>query len=123
MKYADERYARTYSKVRNYPDVNQAAVKEMHRQVGDLLLDEERIAQQGLLVRHLVMPGGIAGTAEIARFLAEEISRHTYLNLMTQYRPSYRARSFQVIDRRPSQAEYAEALRMDRSSGLYRFDH
>jgi putative pyruvate formate lyase activating enzyme len=123
MKYADERYARTYSKVRNYPDVNQAAVKEMHRQVGDLLLDDEGIAQQGLLVRHLVMPGGIAGTAEIARFLAEEISRHTYLNLMTQYRPSYRARSFQVIDRRPSQAEYAEALRMARSSGLYRFDH
>jgi putative pyruvate formate lyase activating enzyme len=68
------------------------------------------------------MPGGIAGTAEIARFLAEEISPHTYLNLMDQYRPAYRAHSFPAIDRRPSQVEYAEAFQIARNSGLYRFD-
>lgn len=122
MKYAEERFARTYSKVRSYPAVNQAAVREMYRQVGDLALDEAGIAKRGLLVRHLVMPGGIAGTAEIARFLAEEISRHTYLNLMDQYRPAYRAHSFPTIDRRPSQAEYVDAFQMARSSGLYRLD-
>jgi len=123
MKYADESRARTYSKVRNYPAINQSAVREMHRQVGDLALDDQGLARRGLLVRHLVMPGGIAGTAEIARFLAEEISLHTYLNLMAQYRPSYRAHLFPVIDRRPTQAEYAEALRVAEEAGLYRFDH
>ena len=79
--------------------------------------------RRGLLVRHLVMPGGIAGTAEIARFLAEKISPHTYVNLMDQYRPAYRAPSLPVIDRKPSDAEYADALRMAREAGLCRFDH
>ena len=63
----------------------------MHRQVGDLVMDERGVAQRGLLVRHLVLPGGLAGTAEVARFLAEEISRDTYINVMAQYRPCYRA--------------------------------
>ena len=87
MKYADPEVARRYSKISNYPAVNQAAVKEMHRQVGDLTLDERGVANRGLLVRHLVLPEGLAGTAEIVRFLRNEISTDTYINVMAQYRP------------------------------------
>ncbi len=83
MKYADEANALHYSKIPDYPRLNQAAVREMHRQVGDLLL-EQGLAIRGLLVRHLVLPNWLAGTAEIIRFLAEEISQNTYLNLMDQ---------------------------------------
>ncbi|MCK4315890.1 MAG: radical SAM protein, partial [Anaerolineae bacterium] len=91
MKYANAETAQKYSKVKAYPTVNQAAVKEMYRQVGDLVLDENGIALRGLLVRHLVLPDELAGTAEIARFLAEEVSRDTYINIMDQYRPCYKA--------------------------------
>jgi len=91
MKYGDSELARRYSHVRDYARVNQAAVREMHRQVGDLAMDEDGIARRGLLVRHLVLPNGIAGSEEVVRFLAEEISRDTCLNLMDQYRPCYRA--------------------------------
>jgi len=87
VKYADAETAYRYSRVRDYVAVNRAAVKEMHRQVGDLTLDERSIALRGLLVRHLVLPEGLAGTAEAARFLAEEVSPNTYVNVMDQYRP------------------------------------
>ena len=123
MKYADARLALRFSKARNYPEVNRAAVKEMHRQVGDLVMDEHGIAQRGLLVRHLVMPGGIAGTPEIARFLAEEISRSTYINVMTQYHPCYKANEHPPLDRRITPKEYAEAVAACRAAGLHRFDH
>ncbi|TET54886.1 MAG: radical SAM protein, partial [Anaerolineales bacterium] len=87
MKYAREEVALRYSKVKRYPAVNQAAVKEMHRQAGDLTLDESGVARRGLLVRHLVLPEGLAGTAEIAAFLVDEVSADTYINVMDQYRP------------------------------------
>jgi len=122
MKYADPEIARRYSGIRNYPAVNQAAVKEMHRQVGDLVLDEEGIAQRGLLVRHLVLPNGLAGTREIVRFLAEEISPDTYLNIMDQYRPCYKAADFPELNRRLTAAEYAQALEWAREAGLRRLD-
>jgi putative pyruvate formate lyase activating enzyme len=120
MKYADETIARTLSKVRRYPAVNRAAVKEMHRQVGDLVLDDGGVAWRGLLVRHLIMPGGIAGTGEIVRFLAQEISPHTYLNLMDQYRPCYRAHGIRGIDRGITAAACADAVRLAEEAGLYR---
>ncbi|RME88976.1 MAG: radical SAM protein, partial [Anaerolineae bacterium] len=85
MKYADSEPAHRFSRVRDYPQVNRAAVREMHRQVGDLEIDERGLARRGLLVRHLVLPNGLAGTGKIVRFLAEEISPNTYLNLMDQY--------------------------------------
>ncbi len=91
VKYADAAIGRRYSKIREYPGINRAAVKEMHRQVGDLQLDDRRIATRGLLVRHLILPNDLAGPREILRFLAEEISPNTYLNLMEQYRPCYKA--------------------------------
>ncbi len=118
MKYADAAVAQRYSRVSNYPAVNQAAVKEMYRQVGDLALDERSIAQTGLLVRHLVLPEGLAGTAEIVSFLCSEVSPHTYINVMAQYRPCYRASEMPPLDRRVTTQELAEALELARAAGL-----
>ena len=122
MKYGDAQIARQYSKIRNYPSVNQAALREMHRQVGDLQIDERGVAQRGLLVRHLVLPNSLAGTAQIVRFLAEEISKNTYLNLMDQYRPHYRAHLIPELNRRLTSQEYAQAVEMAHAAGLYRLD-
>jgi putative pyruvate formate lyase activating enzyme len=122
MKYADAKTGRKYSKIKDYPRVNQAAVREMHRQVGDLVMDEQGIAQRGLLVRHLVLPDGLAGTAEIVSFLAEEISPETYLNVMSQYRPTYKAHEYPEIDRRPTMEELEEAVRLAQEAGLTRLD-
>jgi putative pyruvate formate lyase activating enzyme len=122
MKYGDSRLAHQYSKVRNYVEVNRAAVKEMHRQVGDLVLDARGIAQRGLLVRHLVLPNGIAGTADVLHFLAEEISRNTYPNLMDQYRPCHRADEYPELARPLTQKEYREALAAAEGAGLERLD-
>lgn len=122
IKYADEKTAHRYSKVKHYPAVNQAAVEEMHRQVGDLALDENGIALRGLLVRHLVLPKGLAGTAEITRFLAEEISPSTYINVMDQYRPCYRAAELPLLSRPITRVEYEQAVQQAREAGLHRFD-
>jgi len=122
MKYASADAGHKYSHVEDYPKINQAAVKEMHRQVGDLVMDEKGIAQRGLLVRHLVLPEGLAGTAGIARFLADEISRDTYINVMDQYRPCYRAVDMPPLDRRITRDEYEEAVRQALEVGLHRFD-
>ena len=83
----------------------------MHRQVGDLVLDERGLAVRGLLVRHLVLPGGLAGTRAVLEFLSREISRKTYLNLMDQYRPCYRAEEIEPLARPISRAEWNEAAR------------
>jgi putative pyruvate formate lyase activating enzyme len=117
-KYADPGVARRYSKIRDYPAANQAALKEMHRQVGDLTMDDRGVAQQGLLVRHLVLPNDLAGTAEIVRFLRDEISPNTYINVMAQYRPCYRAHELPPLDRSITNQEYAEAVRLAQEAGL-----
>jgi putative pyruvate formate lyase activating enzyme len=122
MKYADERTGLRYSKIHDYPQVNQAAVKEMHRQVGDLVIDERGLARRGLLVRHLVLPNDLAGTAQIVKFLAEDISPDTYLNLMDQYRPAYKARQHEKLDRPLKREEYTQALRLAQEAGLRRLD-
>ena len=122
MKYADPDIARKYSKTLNYPRVNQAAVKEMHRQVGDLMLDDRGLAVRGLLVRHLVLPNDLAGTREIMRFLAEEVSPHTYVNIMDQYHPYYRADRYPELNRPITRQEYEKAMRVAREAGLHRFD-
>jgi len=122
MKYADPELAERYSKIKNYPAANQAAVKEMHRQVGDLQLDERGIATRGLLVRHLILPGNLAGTDQIVAFLAKQISKGTYLNLMDQYRPAYRARHFPELTRRITQAEFDAAVELALAAGLHRLD-
>jgi len=122
MKYSDEAVARRYSGIPNYPAVNRAAVKEMHRQVGDLMLDQHGVAKRGLLVRHLVLPKKLSGTDEIARFLFEEISPNTYLNIMGQYRPEYQASRHPELNRPCTRQELDEALKTAHVVGLRRFD-
>ncbi|MFZ5919039.1 MAG: radical SAM protein [Chloroflexota bacterium] len=122
IKYADEAVARKYSQVRDYPAVNQAAVREMHRQVGDLMIGEDGVALRGLLVRHLVLPEGLAGTREIVHFLAHEISRNTYLNVMQQYRACYKAADLPPLDRPITRQEYSQAVQMALDAGLTRLD-
>jgi putative pyruvate formate lyase activating enzyme len=122
MKYADTARARRLSRVLDYPTVNQSAVREMYRQVGDLVCDSEGLAVRGLLVRHLVLPAGAAGTEAVARFLAEEVSTGTYLNLMDQYRPAHRAMDFPPLNRRLTANEYERAVRTARSAGLTRWE-
>jgi putative pyruvate formate lyase activating enzyme len=122
MKYADAETARRYSKISNYPQVNQAAVREMHRQVGDLQMNEMGLAARGLLVRHLVLPENLAGTDQLVHFLATEISPNTYLNLMDQYRPAYKAHHFPELNRRITSDEYEAAVKMAHDAGLYRLD-
>jgi putative pyruvate formate lyase activating enzyme len=120
MKYASPQIARTYSKARNYPQHNQAAVLEMHRQVGDLQIGDDGLALRGLIVRHLVLPNNLAGSSKILRFIAEHISLNTYLNLMDQYRPMYNARNFPKLKRPLRIEEYREVLAESQSLGLYR---
>lgn len=122
MKYADAEIGRRYSKIPNYPQVNQAAVREMHRQVGDLHISQMGLALRGLLVRHLVLPQNLAGTDQVVRFLASEISPDTYLNLMDQYRPAYKAHHLPELNRRISRQEYEAAVQMARDAGLRRLD-
>ena len=109
LKYADREIARRYSKVKNYPEIAMAAIKEMHRQVGDLILDERGIAVRGLLVRHLVLPNGLAGTEKVAEFLGS-LSKKMAVNVMDQYYPSYMAWKYPELSRRITQREYYQAL-------------
>jgi putative pyruvate formate lyase activating enzyme len=122
MKYADAEIAEKLSGVVNYPAVNQRAVKEMHRQVGDLKLNEKGVAEKGLLIRHLVLPDGLSGTGEIINFITNEISKNTYLNLMNQYRPEYHAMQFLSLSRRISQEEYLTAVKQALGAGIKRLD-
>jgi putative pyruvate formate lyase activating enzyme len=120
FKYADTDVGRRLSKIPDYPAAAQAAIKEMHRQVGDLVLDDEGLAVRGLLVRHLVLPGGLAGTAEVMRFLAEDISRDTYVNVMDQYHPAAKAFRHPVLNRPVLFSEVDDAMRLAREAGLWR---
>jgi putative pyruvate formate lyase activating enzyme len=118
LKYADREIARRYSKVKNYPEVAMTAIKEMHRQVGDLILDERGIAIRGLLVRHLVLPNGLAGTEKVVEFLGS-LSKNTAVNVMDQYYPSYMAWKYPELNRRITQREYHQALSFMESFRLF----
>ena len=122
MKYSDEKIAERLSGIKDYPKVNKAAIREMYRQVGDLQIDEEGIAQRGLLVRHLVLPNRLAGTKEIVRFLAQEISTNTYLNIMAQYRPCYKAFDKPLLSRPLHRQELKEAIDLAHQQDLNRLD-
>ena len=122
MKYSDGRTAERLSGIKGYPQVNRAAVKEMHRQVGDLQLDELGVAQRGLLVRHLVLPNHLAGTEEVVRFLAQEVSTNTYLNIMAQYHPCYKAFDIPTLARPVNRQEFSEAIDLAHQQGLHRLD-
>jgi putative pyruvate formate lyase activating enzyme len=116
-KYADAAAAKKYSGVSNYPQRMKSAIKEMHRQVGDLVI-ENGVAVSGLIVRHLVLPKGIAGSREIIDFVADKVSSNTYFNLMRQYRPCYRAGEFPELQRYVGPAEYVELYTYAKEKGL-----
>jgi putative pyruvate formate lyase activating enzyme len=122
FKFWDEQWAKRYCSAPDYREAAAQALKEMYFQVGDLVVDSNGIAERGLLVRHLVMPHGVSGTKEVMEFLAKEISPHTYLNVMDQYRPCGTAYQDEYINRRISGKEYSEALQWARDAGLKRLD-
>jgi putative pyruvate formate lyase activating enzyme len=123
MKYANPQTALRYSRIPHYPQTNQAAVREMQRQVGDLTLDEHGLARRGLLVRHLVLPNKLAGTDAIMKFIAEEISLNTYVNIMDQYYPAYRAKEHPRLNCRLELEEFKSAVKVAQDFGLRRIDH
>lgn len=123
IKYMDAATAKRLSGIKDYPGVVKAAVKEMHRQVGDLVVDERGIAVRGLLVRHLVLPEGLAGSPEAMKFLAEEVSKDTYVNVMDQYYPCYKAHDNPPLDRRITKEEFTAAVDAALAAGLTRLDH
>lgn len=122
LKTLSEEAARIYLTAEDYPGVVRAAISEMHRQVGDLVMDDDGIAVRGLLVRHLVMPGDLATTEQAMRFLVEEISPDTYVNVMAQYRPCGKAREYRAIDRGITNEEYRRAVEAAQKAGIHRFD-
>jgi putative pyruvate formate lyase activating enzyme len=122
FKYWSAEASKRYSKAENYPQAVQEGLREMQRQVGDLILDEEGLAQRGLLVRHLVMPGGVAETREVMRFLAREISPNVYVNLMDQYHPAFKTDRYPEIRRRITEEEYQAAYEAALEEGITRLD-
>lgn len=118
MRYSSDEYAVRYSSAPRYPEINRLAVKEMYRQVGNLVLDERGVAKRGLIIRHLVMPEDISGTEDVLKFIAEEISKDTYISLMAQYRPEYKARNIPPLNRRITSKEYKRALEIAKNLGL-----
>ena len=122
FKFWDSASAERYAKAGDYPARAREAIREMHKQVGDLIIDADGVGVRGLLVRHLVMPGGLAETDRILHYLAEEISTATYVNVMDQYRPCGRAHLYPPLDRQLSHDEYREALKLAEKAGLKRLD-
>lgn len=118
LKYSDNEVAKRYSQAADYWEVVQAAVSEMHRQVGDLVI-ENGIAKRGLLLRHLVLPNRLAGSFKALDFI-KELSVDTYVNIMEQYHPCYHAYTFKELERRITQKEYAEVVEYAKGIGLSR---
>jgi putative pyruvate formate lyase activating enzyme len=121
IKYGSAESAKKYSNAPDYFDRCKESVKEMHRQVGDLVI-EDGVAARGLLIRHLVLPNDAAGSREILKFIAEEISKNTYVNIMDQYRPAYKAYEYDDLKRRPTSKEYEKVVDIAKELGLERGD-
>ncbi|MEW6619709.1 MAG: radical SAM protein [bacterium] len=119
-KYADSEVSEKYSKAKNYPEIIKKVLVEMYCQVGDLQINDEGIATRGLLVRHLVLPYNLAGTQQIMEFIANKISKNTYVNIMAQYRPMYQAYDYPMLSRSITRQEYQSAIRIAKESGLSR---
>jgi len=120
FKYSDEEMAIKYSAAPKYPEIAKRAIKEMHRQVGNLEIDEKGIARRGILVRHLVLPGGIAGTEKVMEFLANEISKNTFVDIMAQYRPYWKAFQYPPLNRSITVEEFVKAKEAALKAGLKR---
>ncbi len=122
FKFWDPEVAKKTTKARNYPEVARKALIEMHRQVGDLFIDKSGIARRGLLIRHLVLPHGLAGTREVMRFIAQNISTNSYVNIMPQYRPCGRAAEIKKLSGRITQKDYEMAVQAAKEEGITRLD-
>jgi putative pyruvate formate lyase activating enzyme len=119
MRYACDLQAKKYSKAKMYSMYNRVAVKEMFRQVGNLVTDEDAVAVRGLIVRHMVLPGGISGTEEVMKFLAEEVDRGVHISLMDQYFPAYLAEGIPELARKITAEEYQAAMDIQEKYGLH----
>ena len=122
LKYSDDKIGRRYCNAKDYANRAREAVKKMHRQVGDLIMDERGIALKGLLIRHLILPEDLAGTKDSMKFIAQEISKNTYVNLMDQYRPCYKANDHPPLDRSITGEEFSRAVKVAQELGLERLD-
>ncbi len=118
IRYFNNKYALKYSLAPNYKEYVIDAVKLMHDQVGDLVLDNEGIAKKGLIVRHLILPNDISSTKEVLKFIYNEISPYTYISLMNQYFPAYRALEFPEIGRKITKREFEEAVSYVKNIGF-----
>lgn len=118
MKYGSNENGLKYSQAPNYWDVNKKAVKEMQRQVGDLQISSERVAQRGLLIRHLVLPNSLSSSENVLEFIAEEISQDAYVNIMDQYRPCWKASEHEELNRSVKRKEYQQVVRKASELGL-----
>ena len=112
MRYSDPAVSLKYSVAQQYPEINRVAVREMYRQVGNLELDENGCATRGLIIRHLVLPGGLSGTEAVMKFLAEDVSKEVFISLMSQYFPAYKAVEVKELSRRITADEYEEAYQI-----------
>ncbi len=119
MRYSDSAAAEKYSFAADYPGYNREAVKEMYRQVGEAVISEDGIMKNGIIIRHLVLPNDISGTKETMAFIAKEVSQDTYISLMSQYWPLYKAPQFKDISRRITQQEYKNAWEIMYSCGIF----
>ena len=118
IKFANDESAKKYLRVKQYFTIASQAVIEMYRQVGDLKITNENIAYRGLLIRHLIMPQNIAGTEKIMKFIAEKLSPNTYVNLMAQYYPAYKAYEFKELNKKISRQEFENAIKIAEENGL-----
>jgi putative pyruvate formate lyase activating enzyme len=122
FKFWDPEVAESVCQAKDYPEIACSALREMHRQVGDLKVSENGIAQKGLLIRHLVLPGGLAGTREVMRFIARELSINSYVNIMSQYRPCGRAAEIKGLNALLSRTDFQTALQEAAAEGITRLD-
>lgn len=120
IKYSDDEHARRYSGVKDYWRVVQAAIREMHRQVGDLTVNKDGIAERGLLIRHLILPNRIAGSEKVLQFISQAISRESYVNIMDQYRPCFKADKLPELNRVIRSQEFHEVIALAQRLGLKR---
>lgn len=120
IKYSNNDTALRLSGIKNYWEIVQSAVKEMHRQVGDLHINRRGIAKRGLLIRHLVLPNEIAGSEKVIDFIADEISKETYINIMDQYYPAYKANQYNELNRRITNNEFDSVIQYAGKKGLVR---
>ena len=122
FKFWGSQVAESSCQAGDYPEVTRKALAEIHRQVGVLQIDAAGIARRGLLIRHLVLPGGLAGTRDIMRFISQKLSPDSYVNLMSQYRPCGRAAEVMGLDSHLAPEEYKNAVRAATEEGITRLD-